>query len=496
MELPPIPPSPNNVPAIKLGRAFTKKVEPELDLSGEVIACRVIALPESMLNVPRATVDFFSTYMEFAKASASPKIYHKWVALSTIASAVERKVYLDWEYTKIYPNMFIFLVGDSGAKKGTALNVAKPLLLKAKIEKAPTMVTPEDFFKRMAEQAVRYVSEENQDKLLVAQTPYTVIADELGVFFGGDIDKFIRALTDIYDCREVGDPWHYSTKHQGDSYMESQWLNFLAGTTPAYIKKSLPAHARDEGFLGRVINVYSEAVKITQGLPPSMLYKAGLIKEDETHSMQTHLDDKAKIEEMLVGDLIQMKKLHGAMDITAETLVAYNAWFNDHEHKVFNNTFHLSKELFGGYISRRSTTLRKMMMLFSIARSNALLITIEDFEQARDLLYQTELKMPRVFNGMPRDYSHEEVLKILLHTFWAAWTEKDADVKEIVITKQTLIRNYMEAIDIEAMEKALKHLDQGGMVIPAGINLMGTGDFGLRLTDHGLESCKTLFSET
>ena len=102
-----------------------------------------IPIPRSMKTVERVFPDWIDQYMEYARASASPKIYHIWTALSALASAVQRKVWWDWEYAKLYPNLYIFLTGESGSKKGTALGIAKPIMIDAGVERAPSLLTPE-----------------------------------------------------------------------------------------------------------------------------------------------------------------------------------------------------------------------------------------------------------------------------------------------------------------------------------------------------------------
>ena len=73
--------------------------------------------------------DFLSAYLAYTNNTEPPTSYHTWTALSMIAAALQRRVYIKWGYETIYPNMYIVLVGPSGkCRKGTAMNVGKDLL--------------------------------------------------------------------------------------------------------------------------------------------------------------------------------------------------------------------------------------------------------------------------------------------------------------------------------------------------------------------------------
>lgn len=439
----------------------------------------------------RNTDNWFDAYMRYTRGSASPIIYHKWTALSTLAAAVQRKIWWPFDYANIYANMFVFLVGESGSKKGTALNLAKPLMIKAEIAKAPTRLTPEDFFDRMAAQATVFVYEDNPEEVIAKQTAFCVVADELRVFFGGDIDSFVASLTDIFDCREEGDPWHYSTKHHGEASMEMQWLNIIAGTTPDYIKNSLPRHAQNEGFLGRVVLVYSNPVRIKHGLPINMAVKAGLVElkgDLEGFSQERWQAFRNKQQADLAADLKHISHLHGPMDATPEALIAYEEWFQESEERVYTDTLLIKKDKFGGYLTRRSTHLRKAMMLFSLARSDELLITKEDFDAARDLLEATEKYMGRIFTGMPQELGIQEALFRVFKYFWHCAQQG------LPITKHKLFQDFLLDMDLDICEKCLTHLMDQVKYIKIKSFDASTGDYVYELTPLGKQKTYKLFS--
>ena len=62
------------------------------------------------LTVPEA--GFLLKYYSLAcPITEAPEIYHLFTGMSLIAGVLGRKVFLDWTSYKIYPNLYIILVG-------------------------------------------------------------------------------------------------------------------------------------------------------------------------------------------------------------------------------------------------------------------------------------------------------------------------------------------------------------------------------------------------
>ena len=70
----------------------------------------------------RESKDWINTYLAYTDNTEPPHLYKEWVAVSVIASALQRKVFLEWGPMTFYPNMYIILCGPSGkARKSTAM---------------------------------------------------------------------------------------------------------------------------------------------------------------------------------------------------------------------------------------------------------------------------------------------------------------------------------------------------------------------------------------
>ena len=146
----------------------------------------------SSRNLP----DWLNGFMELTENSEPPILFRKWAAISTIASALQRKISLDLGLSlTIYPNLYIVLVGPSATGKGTVMKFASDI-----IEQIPAI--------RLSAQATSYqalirrmmtVNLTGIDLVTGAQqfhSSMTVFSAEFTVFLGYQNREMIAALCD------------------------------------------------------------------------------------------------------------------------------------------------------------------------------------------------------------------------------------------------------------------------------------------------------------
>src|SRR5688500_13513807 len=72
---------------------------------------------------------WLKAYLEYTKASEAPDAFHFWTGVSTIAGALQRKVWQDQLIFQWIPNFYIIFVAPAGtATKSTTLNFGMTLL--------------------------------------------------------------------------------------------------------------------------------------------------------------------------------------------------------------------------------------------------------------------------------------------------------------------------------------------------------------------------------
>lgn len=315
--------------------------------------------------------DWIAAYLQYTDDTEPSVLYREWVAYSVVAAALRRKCKLSWGHENIYPNLYVVLVGPSGARKGTAMGVGQHLLESIGIQLAADAVTREALIsnlERVAETDIHPAS-----NTMELHSSLTAFSAELIVFLGYSNNGMLPMLCDWFDCRPR---WKYETKNSGTNEIIGTWFNLIGATTPDLIKTALPQEAIGGGFLSRVILVYADKKAKTVPFP---------FLSAETAAMGDYL----------MKDLEKISIMRGKFQITDGFIQAYGDWYNAQEGKPpfpDNNNF-------DGYQSRRALHIRKMCMILSAARSEDMVIDSTIFKDAQALLERTEELMPNVFAG-------------------------------------------------------------------------------------------------
>lgn len=199
-----------------------------------------------------------------------------------------------------------------------------------------------------------------------------ICSNELGVLLPAYDNELMNALTDIYDCKS------YSERRRGnkDNPMKipAPQINLLAACTPSYLQSTLPEGAWDQGFLSRVILVYSgDRTKRD-------LFAEVNIDQDEI--------DLSKEKLAVLG------KLYGKMTFTQEAADAIQSW-----HKAGGTPAPEHPKL-QYYNVRRTVHALKLSMISAVSRTGALVIDTPDIERAIDWMLEAEAYMPDIFKSM------------------------------------------------------------------------------------------------
>lgn len=319
--------------------------------------------------------DWLKSYLKYTENSESPESYHTWVGLGVLAAALQRKVYLKWGHTTVYPNHYIVLVGPSGrARKGEPLTIGKSFVEALNIPVVGEDNSTESIIRDMKNSITNF----EMDGKVTFQCAVTCFSEELAVFTGQQNTSMLSYLTAWYDSR---DKWTRRTKHQGVDEIDGMCFNLVSATAPDWLPFILSNEAIGGGFTSRVLFIYEERKKKTIANP-------NLIKIDQT------------LRDQLEHDLELIHLLRGPMKLTKETQNAYDSWYTSEETLILAGNHRLQGNVFSGYLSRRSTHARKIAMALSAGRRDSRIIDLEDFIQAKEMLEQMENKLPAVFKGV------------------------------------------------------------------------------------------------
>lgn len=337
----------------------------------------------------RTLSDWISYYLEYTDDTEPPESYHVWTAVSVIAGTVQRKICMPWGHSKIYPNLYVVLVGPSGrTRKGIAMDIGMTVFQDAQGKTTAEALSKEKLIREFANSILSF---DNPDTNTIEyHSSMMTFSKELSVFLGQRDIGFIADLTDWYDSH---DTWRYQTKTSGSDHIRGLCFNLLAGTAPDWFQSMLPLEAIGGGFTSRIIFVAERN-------------KRKVVAEPK--------ETNPKLRKLLVADLEKIALLAGYYKFSEPAKEAYVLWYQTEEEKMASGEYAIQDIRFNGYCERRATHIKKIAMLMTVSRSDDKVVELKDFNRARELMIKTEKKMSRVFGGLGASLTGNMLEKILV----------------------------------------------------------------------------------
>ena len=92
--------------------------------------------------MPRKLQSWTDAFFQYTEKIGSPPLFRRWCGIFTVAAALERKVWTVNNKGRLYPNLYMFLVGPPGTGKTVALDRASDFFQKLETHHlAPTSLT-------------------------------------------------------------------------------------------------------------------------------------------------------------------------------------------------------------------------------------------------------------------------------------------------------------------------------------------------------------------
>lgn len=282
-----------------------------------------------------------------------------------MASVLEQRVWLSTS-APLYPNLYIFLVGHAGIGKSRTISAAAKFLREIpEHHLGPNSVTMASLVDCLVE-AKRTII--NLPDPAHEYHSLTILADELSAFMAIYEPELIGGLTTFYDCVP------YAQHRRGKDIrikIDSPQLNILSGSTPSNLIKFIPEIAWEQGFMSRVIMVYS----------------------DQRPLIDIFASGTTDLPQEMVHDLRQIASLHGEFSWTPEYASKVHSWRTAGQRPA------PSHPKLVHYCSRRLGHILKLSMVSTINRGNVLRLEASDFETALSWLVEAEDLMPSVFSA-------------------------------------------------------------------------------------------------
>jgi hypothetical protein len=214
------------------------------------------------------------------------KLFMYWAALLAISAVVKREAWLAHGNGRIFANLYVLIVGDSGSGKNTATDFLSTIL--DYFEHAVMAATTDPYIPQMKmidpvtsgatrsglQEAMLPKNKRGPSKIVIKDangeavmkkngqpaeyfqtSEMTIVQEEMSVFLNRQLflDDLLPWLLSAYDAKDRMD---ILTKGGGRAEVRNVFVNLLGNTTPVALKDTLPTGVQSDGFLGRTTIVY------------------------------------------------------------------------------------------------------------------------------------------------------------------------------------------------------------------------------------------------
>lgn len=377
-------------------------------------------------------MSWIDEFMLYTEQLPSPRLFRKWAAITAVAGALERKVWVRPYPNKVtYPNIYVALVGPPGTGKTVVTSEVWTLwdaLTNGTVSGhhvAPSSVSKASLIDALAK-AERKIIRPMDNPSVISFNSLQIACDELGVLIPAYENDFMNVLTAIYDNNPYSE-----TRRTRDLNIQirAPQLNIIAGTTPSYLNAIMPEGAWEQGFISRMFLIYS----------------------GDTHQPELFsegVDNTAKHKRLEAG-LTKISKLYGMMKFTPEAAAAIKSWVANRcqpapTHPRLNN-----------YNTRRILHMLKLCMISSAASSEDLTITLEHYVEAHDWLVEAEGVMEDIFKSM-RSGGDSRIIEECWHFAYTVWMKDKKPIPEF-----RLITFLQERAPAHAIPRILEVMERG-----------------------------------
>lgn len=319
--------------------------------------------------------DFITDFFRWTADEWSPEIFRRWAGITSLAAALERRVWIRTGKFITFPNLYTLFVAAPGTGKQVISSVRKLLM---------ETVEPGTEFKsfRLADESVTRASLidalfESKKTLRgpngeFAYSALFVTAEEFSLLLPSNDMDFIGALNGIYDNK----PSHTERRRHGRPpriEIEFPVLNLLGGIQPV-IMATFPEEVWTSGLGRRAIMVFSAEQKI----------RNPFVVTPQSEDIYSRMGKR-------LGEISQIQ---GEISWTDEAMTAMVDWW------MAGGLPIPSHSKLTSYCQNRAMNIMKLAGISVISRGIGMTIELLDFHRALGWMLEVEKVMPDVFLAM------------------------------------------------------------------------------------------------
>lgn len=378
--------------------------------------------------------------MDLTSSIRSPETFRLWAGITTLSSALERRVWTETDVEPLRPNMFVVLAGNPASGKGNAIREARKLLTTLIFPENGIHLGPDNPTSASFLDALAASTKTSMNGMGVPMySALAVLCRELGSLIIKYESQFVANLADIYD-----NPPNFSApRRQSKSVnIAAPTINILAAATPATMMDIIPEAAWGQGLTSRIIFVYGSA-------PTS--YRNFFNKRKDVDM------------ESLAADLkMFFHELHGEFEWEPEARAAALKWMNEEDLEPKPNYGRLIH-----YVGRRTEHVVKLAMISAVSAGHGLTITESDFRRAQKWLFEAEKLMPDVFRAMTQK-SDSQILEDVHQIAWVKYASLERE-KRKALTESDIWKILEHRAPSERIPYLIKSLESTSRLRKAGL---------------------------
>lgn len=393
--------------------------------------------------MPPNSASMFELYLDFVKDTEPPVILHRWSFLSCLGAALGQQCWVPFGATRIFPNQYVMLIAEPGARKSTAIKRARKLFSRAGYTQfAAEKTTKEKFLLDL--EGLEDLDDGKLSHSLVMENilgsgvndcepkEVFIVADEFNDFMRCGDMEFQAMLGSLWDYDDEDTPYKQRLKNSKSISIYQPTVNLLGGNTHTGFSEMFPPQAIGQGFLSRVLMIFSEPSGRRIAWPT----------QPDTGQERALISAIHKVRAEFLGPILPSLQAKQALEV------------------LYNSYEGFSDMRFTAYFTRRYTHLLKMCMLCAAAELKPE-IGIKEVILANTILRYAEHFMPRALGEFGKAKNADVATKIL-----SLLTKENRVIDIPEIWKQV----SSDLDGIAELDRVLQGLSQAGKIqwIPKG----------------------------
>lgn len=368
---------------------------------------------------------FVEEFMEASKDAEAPKSFFYWAALCAISAVIKRNVWIPRTIPgmpRTFPNIFVFLVAESGLRKGVAISFAKQLV--GAVNNTRIISGRSSIQGIISALGTAYTL---PDGHVISKAHGFISSSEFASSIVRDPDA-LTILTDLYDSCYY-DKWQ-DTLRGGKVELIEPSITLLAGINPPHFEDFISPTAIMGGFVGRLFLVFEN-------------------KKDKINPAIRKKDIVEFDSSSLVERLKEISQVQGEMKFDDDAIQLYEDWYIEFE---MNRPPIPDKT---GSINRVGDNVLKVATLLSLSRSADTRIVLADVQEAIRVCTTTLSNVNKATVSQGKT-SYAPQTKLVLISLLNA--------KNYEMSRTTILSSNYGAIDAQDLDRVIETLVQSKAV--------------------------------